>query len=89
MRGVALAVEIALADDVGGNRQPLGGLRHDVLDRDHRLRTAESAKRRLRCLVRAADTTGRFDVGQVVRFVAMKQRPPHDRLRQIETPAAI
>ena len=89
MRGLPDAVEVALADDVRRDRQALRRLRQDVFDGDHRLRTAETAERGLRRLVRAADAAGRFDVGQVVRVVAVKERPPHDRLRQIEAEPAV
>src|SRR6185503_16748783 len=58
MRGVPVAVEIPLADRLGADRQPLRGLREDVLDGDHRLGPAEAAEGGLRRLVRAADAAG-------------------------------
>src|SRR6185503_16577667 len=79
MRRLPFAIEVPLADNVSRNGQPLRGLREDVLDCHHRLWTAEAAERGLGRLVRAADAAGGFDVGQVVRVVAVKQRAPHDR----------
>jgi len=89
MGGLALAVEIALADLVRADRQPLRGLREDVLDRHHRLRPAEAAERGLRGLVRPAHAAGRLEVRHEVGVVAVEERPPHDRLRQVEAPPSV
>ena len=86
---LSIAVEVPLADGVRRNRQALRRLREDVFDGDHRLRTTEAAERGLRRLVRAADAAGRLDVRQVVRVVAVEERPPHDRLGEIEAEPAI
>ena len=89
VRRVAVAIEVALADDVGRQRQPLRRLRQDVFDDEHRLRSAEAAERRLRRLVRAADAARHLDRRQLVGVVAVEQRAPHDRLGQVEAPAAV
>jgi hypothetical protein len=89
MRPVPFSIEVAFPDKGRRQREPPRSLSQDLLDNDHRLRSAESAKRRLRRLVRAAHTTRRLHGRQVIGVVAMKQRPPHDRLREIQAPAAV
>ena len=69
VRLVALPVEIPLADDVGRQSEPLRRLRQNLFDDQHPLRPAESAKRGLRRLVRAAHAPGHLDGRQLVRVV--------------------
>src|SRR5439155_9255658 len=55
MRSVTFAIEVALAHHIGRESQLAGNTIEDLLDDQHALRPAETAKRRLRCLVRFAN----------------------------------
>src|SRR6185436_5781356 len=79
MRAIAFAIEVALANHVGGKPEALRGDREDLFDRDHGLRTTEAPERGLRGLVRPAHAPAYLDRRQVIGIVAVKQRSPHYR----------
>ena len=89
VRGLAFAIEIALADHF--RREPERPRRavENFLDDQHPLRPAKSAKGRLRGLVRAADETRDLDRRQEIRIVEVEHGAPHHRLREIQAPSAV
>src|SRR5580658_8385461 len=81
MRGVALAIEVAFADDLRRQAKPPRGLIQNFFDHQHALRSAEAAKGSLRSLMREADQAGHFHRGQQIGVVAMKHRTGEHWLR--------
>ena len=61
----------------------------NVLDRSHRLRTAEAAKRRVRRQVRKTHLARELNVGQKVAVVGVQERSLHHGQRQIGRDAAV
>src|ERR1700689_1220107 len=74
VRGVAVTIEIAFADNLRGQAKAARRLVHNFFDDQHALRPSEAAKRSLRSLMREADQAGDFHRGQQIGVVAMKHR---------------
>ena len=89
VRGLAFAIEIALADHIGRQSESARDPVQNVFDHQHALRPAEAAERGLRSLVRLADLPRDLDSRQVVGVVHMKHGAPQDGLGEVEAPAAV
>src|SRR5438067_625618 len=61
----------------------------DFLDRQHSLRSAESAKRRVRCKICFRDESFELNVRKVIAVIEMKESAVRHRAREIKRPAAI
>ena len=72
VRGVALAIEIAFADDLRGQAQPSRGLIQNLFDHEHALWAAEAAKSGLRGLMGTADQAGEFGHWEQIGVVAVE-----------------
>ena len=82
-------IEIPLTHGFGPKSQPPGDAVHDLLDREHALRPAETSKRRVGSNVRFRHLATDFDVRKIIRVVHVEHRAVGHRQRQIERPAAV
>ena len=82
-------VEVALPQRRGVDAERGRDPAEHVLDHEHALRPAEPAERGLRRLVRLRDASLGDEVGDPVGVVDVAERAAHDRLREVEAPAAV
>ena len=84
VRRVALAVEVARADDVRRQIERPRDAIEDLLDHEHALRAAEAAEGGVRDVVRAADAADHVHVRHEVAVVEVEHRAAEHRRAQVE-----
>ena len=89
MGAITRAIEIRAPHFVRGQAQVARHPPENLLDDKHALRSAKTAKRRIRRLVRGHHAPRGQKVGHRIRVVDVEKRTPQNRLGQIEAVATV